>query len=164
MAVCFPEHSSFHLGGVVYLRAEKEEITLKQGAIEMCFPLIRWKIFETYLEDVDEAVEQIRNNRYSSVIEHLGGNVYLTVDNNDKTDCCVDIRYRWCSPIDHKMYPTPKGLSLTFEQFDKLKDIAKVLPDLIPDLSTTIPCYMSHKNVEGAIYCGECNPSRSDFD
>jgi hypothetical protein len=41
MAVCFPEHSSFHLGGEVYLRAEKEEITLKQGAIEMCFPLIR---------------------------------------------------------------------------------------------------------------------------
>ena len=78
MAVCFPEHSSFHLGGEVYLRAEKEEITLKQGAIEMCFPLIRWKMFETYLEDVDEAVEQIRNNRYSSVIEHLGGNVYLT--------------------------------------------------------------------------------------
>jgi hypothetical protein len=31
--------------------------------------------FETYLEDVDEAVEQIRNNRYSSVIEDLGGNV-----------------------------------------------------------------------------------------
>ena len=78
MAVCFPEHSSFHLGGEVYLKAEKEEITLKQGAIEMYFPLIRWKMFETYLEDVDEAVEQIRNNRYSSVIEHLGGNVYLT--------------------------------------------------------------------------------------
>jgi hypothetical protein len=38
----------------------------------MYFPLIRWKMFETYLEDVDEAVEQIRNNRYSSVIEHLG--------------------------------------------------------------------------------------------
>jgi hypothetical protein len=52
----------------VYLKAEKEEITLKQGAIEICFPLIRWKMFETYLEDVDEAVEQIRNNRYSSVM------------------------------------------------------------------------------------------------
>jgi hypothetical protein len=164
MAVCFPEHSSFHLGGEVYLKAEKEEITLKQGAIEMCFPLIRWKMFETYLEDVDEAVEQIRNNRYSSMIKHLGGNVYLTVDNNDKTDCCVDIRYRWCSPIDHKMYPTPQGLSLTFEQFDKLKDVARVLLDLIPDLSTTLPCYMSHQNVEGAIYCGECNPNGPDFD
>jgi hypothetical protein len=40
MAVCFPEHSSCHLGGEVYLKAEKEEITLKQGAIEMYFPLI----------------------------------------------------------------------------------------------------------------------------
>jgi RNA-binding protein YhbY len=53
--------------------------------------LIRWKMFETYLEDVDEAVEQIRNNRYSSVIEHMGGNMYLTVDNNDKMDCCYTI-------------------------------------------------------------------------
>jgi hypothetical protein len=51
--------------GEVYLKAEKEEITLKQGAIEMYFPLIRWKMFETYLEDVDEAVEQIRNNRWA---------------------------------------------------------------------------------------------------
>ena len=72
----------------------------------------------------------------------------MTVDNNDKTDCCVDIRYHWCSPIDHNMYLTPQGLSLTFEQFDKLKDVAKVLPDLIPDLNTTLPCYMSHQNVE----------------
>ena len=78
MAVCFPGNSSFHLGGEVYLRAEKKEITLNQGALEMCFTLIRWKMFETYLEEVDEAVEQIRNNRYSSVIEHLGGNLYLT--------------------------------------------------------------------------------------
>jgi hypothetical protein len=80
MEVYFPDYSRFHLGGEVYLRAKREEITLKQGAIEMYFPLIRWKMFETYLEDVDEAVEQIRNNRYSSVIEYLGGNVYLTVD------------------------------------------------------------------------------------
>ena len=46
------------------------------------------------------------------------------------------------------MYPTPQGLFLTFEQFDKLKDVTKVLPDLIPDLNTTLPCYMSHQNVE----------------
>ena len=72
------------------------------------FPLIRLKMFETYVEDVDEAVEQIRKNIYSSVIEHLGGNVYVTVDNNDKTNCCVDIIYHWCSPIDHNMYPTPR--------------------------------------------------------
>ena len=78
-------------------------------------------------------------------------------------NCCVDIRYHWCSLIDHKMYPTPLGLSLTFEQFDKLKDVAKVVPDLIPDLYTTLACYMSHQKVEGAIYCRECNPNGPDF-
>jgi hypothetical protein len=52
---------------------------------------------------------------------------------------------------------------LTFEQSDKLKDVAKVLQDLIPDLNTTVPCYMSHQNVEGTIYCSECNPNGPDF-
>lgn len=38
--VCFPEYSSFHLGGEVYLRVEREEITLKTGAVEMTvFPI-----------------------------------------------------------------------------------------------------------------------------
>jgi hypothetical protein len=48
MEVCFPNYCSFHLGGdlEVDLRAERVEITLKQGAIEMCFPLIRWKQVE----------------------------------------------------------------------------------------------------------------------
>jgi hypothetical protein len=31
MEVCFPDYSSFHLSGEVCLRAEREEITLKQG-------------------------------------------------------------------------------------------------------------------------------------
>jgi hypothetical protein len=52
VAVCFPDYSSFHLGGEVYLRAEREEITLKQGALEMCFPLIRWTQLECVLDDI----------------------------------------------------------------------------------------------------------------
>ena len=52
MAVCFPDYSSFHLGREVYLRAEREEITLKQVAIEICFPLIRWTQLEYVLDDI----------------------------------------------------------------------------------------------------------------
>ena len=33
MEVCFPNYSSFHLGREVYLKAEREEMTLKQGTI-----------------------------------------------------------------------------------------------------------------------------------
>jgi hypothetical protein len=101
MEVCFPEHSSFHLGGEVYLRVEREEITLKQGAIEMCFPLIRWKMFETYLDDIDEAVHC---NKYASLKIHLGGNVYVSAESPALT---IYIRYHWLSPVDQCMHPTP---------------------------------------------------------
>jgi hypothetical protein len=65
----------------------------------------------SYLFDRFVHVFQIRFKHFPN----LGGNVYLTVDNNNTTDCRVEIRYRWCSTIDNKMYPTPQGLSLTFE-------------------------------------------------
>ena len=71
MEVCFPDYSSFHLGGEVYLRAEREEITLKQGAIEMRFPLIRWKQLEYVLDDIGEAVHCPSHNRYASLKKHI---------------------------------------------------------------------------------------------
>ena len=78
MEVCFPDYSSVYMGGEVYLMAEREEITLKQGAIEMCFPLIRWKQLEYVLEDIDEAVHYLSHNRYASLKRHIGGNVYVS--------------------------------------------------------------------------------------
>ena len=72
MEVCFPDYSSFHLSGEVCLRAEREEITLKQGAIEMCFPLIRWMQLEYVLDDIDEAVHCLSHNRYASLKRHIG--------------------------------------------------------------------------------------------
>ena len=144
------------------MRAEREEITLKQGAIEMCFPLIRWKQLEDALDDIDEAVHCLSHNRYASLKIHLGGNVYVSAESPALT---INIRYHWLSsPVDQCMHPTSQVVTLDFEQFDKLQDVDKVLPDLIPDLNTTFPCYMSHQNVEGAIYCGECNPNGPDCD
>jgi hypothetical protein len=71
MKVCFPDYSSFHLGEV-YLRAERYGITLKQGAIEMCFPLICWKQLEYVLDDIDEVVHCWSQNRYASLKRHIG--------------------------------------------------------------------------------------------
>jgi hypothetical protein len=91
MEVCLPEYSSFHLGGEVYLRAKREEITLKQGAIEMCLPLIRWKQLEYVLDDIDEVVHCLSHNRYASLKRHIGGNVYVSAESS--------INHRHMSPL-----------------------------------------------------------------
>jgi hypothetical protein len=41
------------------------------------------------------------------------------------------------------MHPTP--------QCDKLKDVDKVLPTLLPELKNMLPCQFTHQNVEEAV-------------
>jgi hypothetical protein len=61
------------------------------------------------------------------------------------------------------MHPTRQGVTLDFKQYDKLKDVDKVLPTLLPELKNVLPCQFTHQNIEGAIYCSECNPNGPDF-
>lgn len=155
MEVCFPEHSRFHLGRDLYLIVEPTGITLKHNSMNVRFPLSRWKQFQYYLDDIDEAVHYISHNRYASFQRHLGGNVYVVAESPTET---IDIRYHWMSPLDNQRHPTPRGITIDFQQYDKLKDIDSVLPTLIPDINKLLPCEFQHQNVEDAMYCSECNP------
>jgi hypothetical protein len=33
-----------------------------------------------------------------------------------------------------------------------------LLSDIVPDLKKTLPCQLTHQNVDSAMYCSECNP------
>ena len=63
------------------------------------------------------------HNRYASLKRPIGGNVYVSAENSALT---IDICHHWLSPVDLSMHPTP--------QYDKLKDVDKVLPTLLPEL------------------------------
>ena len=119
----------------------------------MCFPLIRWKQVEYVLDDIDDTVHCLSHNRYASLKRHIGGNVYVSAESPALT---IDIRHHCLLPVDLSMHPTP--------QYDKLKDVDKVLPTLLPELKNMLPCQFTHQNVEGAIYCSECHPNGPDFD
>ena len=101
-----------------------------------------------YLEDVDEAVEQIRNNRYASLKRHIGGDVYVSAASPALT---IDIRHHWLSPVDLCMHPIPQGVTLDVEQYDKLKDVDKVLPTLLPELENMLPCQFANQKVVNII-------------
>jgi hypothetical protein len=68
----------------------------------------------------------------------------------------LDIRhYYW---MNDKRHPSSHGVSLDFDQYQKLKDVDRVLPDIVSDLKKTLPCQVTHQNVDSAMYCSECNP------
>ena len=160
MEVCFPEQSRFHLGGTVYLIVEEEGVTLKDGRIELFFPLVRWVQLQYFLDDIDEAVHYMSHNRYASLEKHLGGNVYVKAQSPKEM---IDFRQYWFD-MDQQLHPTPQGIVLNFEQYEKLKDADKAIPDLIPEVKNMLPCYMTHQNIEGAIFCSECHPNGPDTD
>ena len=156
MEVCFPTESKYNPGGESCLIVDGAVIQLVQGPVVLNFPLCRWIVFQDLLSEISTVVDYVRNNRWAYMKEHLGGNVFVETG----IDCSevVDIRRYYVSPLDNKKHPTAHGVKLTFNQFDLLLDISNLLRDLIPALKDTLPCYMTHQNVEGAVWCHECNP------
>ena len=58
----------------------------------------------------------------------------------------------------------PEGITIDFEQYQKLKDVDQVLPTLLQDLNIRLPCEFTHQNIEGEIYCNECTPNGPDWE
>lgn len=102
----------------------------------------------------DEAVHCLSHKRYSSLKRHIGGNVYASAESPTLTR---DIRHHWLSPVNVFMHATPQEVTLDFEQYDKLMDVANVLPTLLTELKIMLPCQFTHQTIEGAIYCSECH-------
>ena len=82
MEMCFPEQSSFHLGGNLYLIAEQDGILLtdKNTMSDIYFPLLRWVQLQTTWGDIDDAVHYLEHNIYTSLDVHLGTNVFGTAE------------------------------------------------------------------------------------
>ena len=125
-------------------------IPTKKG---ISLPLYRWKMLVNSFEFLDQAIDE--KKEYKS---HLGGNVYASVQANS---VCVDIRQFWLPEHQTEVAPTKKGICLRPTEYSKLKDVAMVLGDFVPELSSIVPCpYRSdHMNQLGFLSCPECNPN-----
>lgn len=125
-------------------------VPMKKG---ISIPLNRWKMLVENLEAVDQALAE--RKAHSS---HLGGNVYM---NTQVGEVCVNIRQYWLPPNQTDTVPTRKGLTLRPSEYAKLKDVASVIGDFVPELNSVIPCIYSsdHQNQLGFLRCSECNPN-----
>ena len=127
-----------------------KQIPTKKG---ISLPLNRWKMLVDSFEFLDQALDEKR--KYAT---HLGWNVYSTVK---ATGICLDLRQHWLPPNQIEVLPTKKGITLRPGEYAKLKDVASVICDFVPELNSVVPCpYRSdHMNKLGFLSCPECNPN-----
>ena len=105
----------------------RKQIPTKKG---ISLPLHRWKMLVVSLEYLDQALDEKRE--YAT---HLGGNVYSTVKAGG---ICVDLRQHWLPPNQTKVVPTKKGITLRPGEYVKLKDVASVICDFVPEQNSVV--------------------------
>jgi hypothetical protein len=106
-------------------------------------PLQRWKLLVDNFDSLDKALQ-----------EKAG---YASVKPNN---VCMDIRQHWLPPNQTEVVPTKKGITLRPGEYDKLKDVSRVIGDFHPELNSVVPCpYQSDDlNQLGFLRCPDCNP------
>ena len=95
-------------------------------------PLHRWKMLVDSLEFLNQDLDEKRE--YAT---HLGLNVYATVK---ASGICIDIRQHRIPPSQTEVVSTKKGITLRPGEYAKLKDVASVICDFVPELNSLVPC------------------------
>ncbi|CAG2237713.1 unnamed protein product [Mytilus edulis] len=139
------------------IRIDVREWELKDGKLiptrkGISLSLNRWKLLTNSFDKLDQALAEQKDHS-----SHLGGNVYSSVQARAN---CVNIRQYWLPPNETEVVPTRKGITLRPGEYAKLKDVASVIGDFVPELNSIVPCPYSsdHQNQLGFLRCSECNP------
>ena len=118
----------------------------------------QWKELELFIPLIEAEVRNARNGEKTLETWHLGSNWMVTVNNLYPG---VDIRKFWMPPTSNELSATKKGMFLTYERFDRLKNVISEIPHFLPELNMVVPCYLQddHQNQMGALECRQCHPN-----
>lgn len=121
------------------------------------FSAVSWLNLLSVLGQIDEAVNCLLNEEHVFVEISIGRKTYVSL----MTDYLfVDIREFYYSKTRREVLATERGISLTFAEWDTLKNIMSEVSTDFPILSSTVLCRdnPNHQNLQGALNCQECNP------
>jgi len=110
----------------------------------------RWICLVERMADVDSAVERAITLKPTQFKVHLGQDWYVSISD---TMPFVDVR-RWYQKADEvNLRPTLVGIALTFEQWDRLKEIAK-MDKMMKEFEGVECCW--HPSSRDAALCSVC--------
>jgi len=150
--LCMNKDCKLELGNECYVEKINDNLIVirkyedgKPSIKAVEFPPYRWKELEYSLDKIEEAISEVRQGKDVAHKAHSGGNVYVSVS---KQYLVINVRHFW-KPKDSKIVQaTRKGVTLKFDQFEKLKSAVEIMPDFIPELKHCLPCWMGsdHQN------------------
>jgi len=149
---------SIHLGGERYLVVDDEYdlmITDQRSGKCAFFTGPRWSRLVGDMNGIDVMVQRANNDKPTDFKRHLGGRWHVSVKDGV---LCVDFR-RWYMK-DNDLHPTTSGITLTYGQWNKLKDAVETLQNEVPALTAISPCW--HESQVEMEHCRECSPFNND--
>ncbi len=108
------------------------------------------------LPEVVIHIDQIRRSEPTFYRRHIGGNWYVTMETGFNT---VYIRKFWLPDNATSIRATGNGVSLSFNQFDELKNGLRIIDSFVPELNSVMPCYLSGNHLRDL--CIECSPNNN---
>jgi hypothetical protein len=142
---------------IVKIESEKLTVIIEdvKARKSIVIPAVRWHTFVIQFDEIENAINQLRERQYVKYFQHIGGGWYVSITTGYY---CIDIRRFYKK--DEEIKPTREGFTLKVSEWPTLKAIAEKLPIDVPALAAVQPCYyaLDHQNLLGYLDCQECSP------
>ncbi len=133
--------------GEFYITLEEFEKT------SITMPAKRWKALINLEKDIDENIQLLTNGQNTNFKEHIGGGFYVSICTGWAR---VDIRRNFLHP-EKSLQPTKDGFSLRFREWNRMKEVARIISDEIGIVKQCIDGN-DHYNQLSFLSCYECSP------
>ena len=109
-------------------------------------------------EEVDDAVTKMTNETQVNMSSHLVGNWYVSVNSKFPG---ISVRRFWFH--EGELKPTRRGIHLSVNQWRKMSKHMPYINGYIPELNSTVPCYLGLDHQSGFLDCKECYPNHTVY-
>ena len=140
---------------VVKYNKKKEELSIsdKKTGKEALFTIMRWASFRQCMDEVDDHVRRLLQEKDVAYRYHYGGEWHVSVTTGFK---CVDLRKWYVRIGETERKPTRTGIGLRLSEWLKLKQVVEQLHRDYPNITEYTPCFLTH--LPDFVGCIGCNP------
>jgi len=135
---------------VLSYNKKKELVTIcdKKTGKEAVFTRARWASFRLYVDEVDDQLNSLSQDRDVAYRAHYGGGWHVSVNT-------VDVR-KWYVPFGKtERKPTRTGIALRLSEWFMFKQTVQHLHRDYPDVVNYTACFLTHP--QDQVTCMECN-------